>query len=146
MLERIGELFENMDAMMYRVKKQDYEKRMGIFRERHGELLQEMTFSVEEAEDREAEAKRLAEAFADVTKEKFSKRGRISPRRQVDINFFMIYYVFPAILLTESECAVMLADAVRDEWRVRFRESGQLNYADYNEIYNAFSDKIMGLF
>lgn len=64
----------------------------------------------------------------------------------MDINLMMIYYVFPAILLTESECAVMLADAIRDEWRGRFRDSEQLDYTTYEELSNTFKEKFLGMF
>ena len=96
MLEQAGTMFDNMEAMMYRLKKKAYK------------------------EDRR--------------------------RSQMDINLFMIYFVFPAILLTQSEYAGLLADAVRDEWRGRFRESAQLNYTTYEEIYSTFQEKFLGLF
>lgn len=141
-----GELFDNMDAMMKRLKKPLYEERMAAFREKHRQILQEMVESVEKAVDRESEAAGIARMMADAVEEKFSKNGKISARKQVDINFFMIYYVFPAILLVQGECAIMLADAIRDEWRRRFKESRQINYADYDTIFKSFREKIFGLF
>ena len=105
-----------------------------------------MTEAVEEAGDQTAEAEKLAGLFADVAESLFSKRGKISSRKQVDINCFMIYYIFPAILLTQSACAVILADAIRDEWRKRFKNSRQLAYTDYDTIYKSFNDKIFGMF
>ena len=148
MLEQAGTMFDNMEAMMYRLKKKAYKERMGEFREKNQEILAEMTELVERAEESERDemAAQTAKAFADAVEARFAKRGKISGRSQMDINLFMIYFVFPAILLTQSEYAGLLADAVRDEWRGRFRDSAQINYTTYEEIYSTFQEKFLVLF
>ena len=148
MLEQAGTMFDNMEAMMYRLKKKAYKERMGEVREKNQEILAEMTELVERAEESERDemAAQTAKAFADAVEARFAKRGKISGRSQMDINLFMIYFVFPAILLTQSEYAGLLADAVRDEWRGRFRDSAQINYTTYEEIYSTFQEKFLGLF
>lgn len=141
-------MFDNMEAMTYRLKKKSYKERMGQFREKNQEILAEMTDFVERAEEqkRGEAAAQTAKAFADAVEARFARRGKISGRSQMDINLFMIYFVFPAILLTQSEYAGLLADAVRDEWRGRFKNSAQLGYTTYEEIYNTFQEKFLGLF
>lgn len=139
-------MFDNMEAMMYRLKKKAYKERMGQFREKNEEILSEMTEFVEQAEDKDEAAAQVAKALADAVEKRFAKRGKISGRSQMDINLFMIYFVFPAILLTQSEYAGKLADAVRDEWRGRFRNSEQLGYTTYEEISGTFQEKFLGLF
>lgn len=139
-------MFDNMEAMMYRMKKKVYRERMEQFREKNGAVLTEMTDFAEQAKDRDEAAAQVAKALADAVEARFAKRGKISGRSQMDINLFMIYFVFPAILLTQSECAVPLADAIRDEWRGRFRDSGQLGYTTYEEICGSFQEKFLGLF
>lgn len=148
MLEQAGTMFDNMKAMTYRLKKKIYKERMGQFREKNQEILAEMTDFVEQAEERERDkaAAQTAKALADAVEAHFARRGKISGRSQMDINLFMIYFVFPAILLTQSEYAGLLADAVRDEWRGRFKNSVQLDYTTYEEIYNTFQEKFLGLF
>lgn len=146
MLEQAGAMFDNMEAMMYRLKKKEYRERMEQFREKNGAVLAEMTDFVEQAKNRDEAAVQVAKALADAVEARFAKRGKISGRSQMDINLFMIYFVFPAILLTQSECAVPVADAIRDEWRDRFRDSAQLGYTTYEEIYNTFQEKFLGLF
>lgn len=146
MLEQAGTMFDNMEAMMYRLKKKAYRERMEQFREKNGAVLAEMTDFVEQAKDRDEAAAQVAKALANTVEERFAKRGKISGRSQMDINLFMIYFVFPAILLTQSECAVPLADAIRDEWRGRFRDSAQLGYTTYEEISSTFQEKFLGLF
>ena len=148
MLEQAGTMFDNMEAMMYRIKKKVYAERMEQFQEKNRALLAQMLGFVEQAEEqrRGEAAAQVAKAFADAVEARFAKRGTISGRSQMDINLFMIYYVFPAILLSGSECAVPLADAIRDEWRGRFRDSAQIGYTTYEEISSTFQEKFLGLF
>lgn len=170
MLEQAGTMFDDMVGMLNRIKKKVYGERMALFREKNAKLLNEMVEFVEQAEKRDGiedqqqaekrdevedqqqvksrdeAAAQAAQAFADAVEARFAKRGKIGGRTQMDINLFMIYYVFPAILLTESACAVPLADAIRDEWRGRFRDSAQIDYTSYEELSKTFQDKILGIF
>ncbi len=141
-------MFDSMEAMMDRIKKKVYAERMERFREKNLEILAQMTDFVEQAEEQERDkaAAQMAKALADAVEARFAKRGKISGRTQMDINLFMIYFVFPAILLTQSEYAGLLADAIRDEWRRRFKNSEQLSYTTYEEIHGTFQEKIFGMF
>ncbi len=139
-------MFDNMEAMMYRIKKKVYRERMEAFREKNADTLREMTGLVETAEDKKTAAAQVATVFAEAVENRFAKRGKISGRSQMDINLFMIYYVFPSILLTKSECAGLLADAIRDEWRGRFRDSAQLDYTTFEELSGTFQEKFLGIF
>lgn len=169
MLEQAGAMFDDMAGMLSRIKKKIYGERMAYFRQKNEPILTEMVCFVEQAgvqkeaevqkevevhkeeaqeqaqKQREAAAQ-VAKALADAVEARFAKRGKINGRTRMDINLMMIYYVFPAILLTESECAVPLADAIRDEWRGRFRDSEQLRYTTYEELSNTFQEKILGMF
>ena len=64
---------------------------------------------------------------------------------QTDLNFFMIYYVFPTILGTEHEYAKLIADSICSAWGKRFKES-QIQYTDYDTLYGSFREKIFGIF
>lgn len=139
-------MFDDMEAMMDRIKKKIYRERMEIFQKKNADTLKEMTGYVENAEDKEKAAAEVAAALADTVAARFGKRGKISGRSQMDINLYMIYYVFPSILLTKSECAETLADAIRDEWRGRFRDSAQMNYTTFEELCGNFQEKILGIF
>lgn len=169
-------MFDDMEDMLNFIRKKVYGDRMDAFRRKNAQLLAEMVGFVEQAEtqnevavQKEAEvqnktevqeeaevqtepegrkkaAAQVAKAFADAVEARFAKRGKISSRRQMDINLFMIYYVFPAVLLTESACAVSVADALRDEWRGRFRDSAQLDYTTFEELNGSFRTKILGMF
>lgn len=148
MLEQVETMFDGMRDMMKKLKKKSYETNMEAFRERNGHFFQEMTQYVEqkaEREEKEAAAKELAAVFTGAVKRRFSVKGRIKSYTQADMNLFMIYYVFPALLLTEGADRNLIADSIRDEWGAQFRDS-KIQYADYDRIYGAFREKIFGIF
>ena len=78
-------------------------------------------------------------------KEAFEKRGKIDGTTQIDLNFFMIYYVFPAILMTEHKNARLLADVLCEKWGMTFKNS-KIGYTDYDTLYKSFREKIFGIF
>lgn len=147
MLDHVEEIFENMKPMMKKLKKKTYKANMEQFLTTYGHYFQEMVTLAEEAEDKEAMTEKIARTFADSVEKKFisPKKGRIENVVQLDLNFFMIYYVFPAILLTEHEDSEMVADHIRDEWGRRFKDSN-IQYTDYDSMYSAFREKIFGIF
>ena len=147
MLDHVEIIFENMKPMMKKLKKASYEANMKKFLEEHGHYFKEMTDLTENADDKEKTADELARVFADRVEKAYSspKKGRIDGVVQLDLNFFMIYYIFPAILLTEHKDAVLIADHLRDEWGGRFKDS-RIQYTDYDTLYKAFREKIFGIF
>ena len=147
MLDHVEIIFENMKPMMKELKKASYEANMKKFLEEHGHYFKEMTDLTENADDKEKTADELARVFADRVEKAYSspKKGRIDGVVQLDLNFFMIYYIFPAILLTEHKDAVLIADHLRDEWGGRFKDS-RIQYTDYDTLYKAFREKIFGIF
>ncbi|MDE7332537.1 MAG: hypothetical protein K2O16_09915 [Lachnospiraceae bacterium] len=145
MLEGVEKIFEEMQPMMKKLKKASYEKNMLAFREKHSHYFWEMTDYMNQAEDKEKTAKEIAVSFVDKVEKNYARKGKIGGRIQADLNFFMIYYTFPAILLTGSEYAKMIADALCGEWGARFKDS-KIGYTDYDTLYKGFRDKILGIF
>ena len=147
MLEHAETMFDGMPDMMKRLKKASYAANMKQFREKNGHYFDEMTQYVEAAEDKAAAAGQVALAFTGQVDAYFRAlgKGKIKSRAQADLNFFMIFYVFPALLLTDHPQAVRIADAVRDAWRSTFKNSN-IDYRDYDTMYNAFNEKILGIF
>ena len=146
MLEHVEIVFDNMKPMMKKLKKKSYEVNMKDFEERCGHCFREMTELTEAAGDREEAADEIAAVFTEAVEKKFisPKKGRIDAVTQLDLNFFMIYYVFPALLKTEHEDARLIADHIRDEWSRRFKDS-DIQYTDYDSIYSGFREKIFGI-
>lgn len=145
MLEHVESMFDDMSDMMKKLKKVSYENNMKGFRERNAHFFLEMTAYTEQAEDHDAAAGVVADAFVTTVKEAFSVNGRMKSRMQADLNFFMIYYVFPALLLTENEYADLLAKSICNLWGQTFKDS-KIGYADYDKIHGAFREKIFGIF
>ena len=145
MLDSIETIFDNMAGMMKKLKKASYHKNMEVFQERNGHFFQEMIQYTEQSTDKESAAEKIAEHFTDAVWDRFSKNGKIRSVTQVDLNLFVIYYVFPSILMTGSDDATLIADHIRDVWSVKFKNSN-IQYADYDKIYDSFSEKIFGWF
>ncbi len=144
MLDHIETIFDNMSDMIKNLKKASYKKNMENFREKNECFFQKMAQYVAEEENKEEAAKEAAEILASAVEKRFSAKGRIKPYKQADVNLFMIYYVFPTILLMESEYSDLIAGSIRDLWKSRFRDSN-IEYTTYDELYNSFQEKILGI-
>ncbi len=145
MLDQVETMFDGMLDMMKKLKKASYKKNMEGFRSRNGHFFQEMRQYTEGKDQKEDAAKEIAVIFTEAVKNRFSVKGKIKSRMQADLNFFMIYYVFPAILLEGGENAELIAKSIRDRWAAQFKDS-EIQYADYDRLYGAFREKIFGIF
>lgn len=147
MLENIASIFDKKKELMQQLKKKNYEINMKKFRNENNHFFFEMTDYVSAAENKDEAAKEIAKIFVDATEKAFAKgfRNKIPGYVQSDLNFFMIYYVFPAILMTLHDDSKLIADSLCDEWKTRFK-GGLVGYTDYETLANSFKDKIFGIF
>ncbi len=145
MLDHVEAIFDDMTIMMKKLKKPTYKKNMDEFCKNHGHFFCEMVEYVEKEDNHEEASKKIAEIFTDRVYKCFSKKGKIKGCTQADLNFFMIYYVFPAILMKKSEYVDLVAEGICKEWGTKFKDSS-IRYADYDKIYNSFRGKIFGIF
>ncbi|MCR4657846.1 MAG: hypothetical protein K5770_16730 [Lachnospiraceae bacterium] len=145
MLDNIESVFDGMSTMMKWLKKKKYEENMKRFREVNGHYFDEMMELMEKSDDKDAMASEIAGVFMEGVRRKFKKRGKISGASEVNLTFFMIYYVFPAILLTGSEYCETVADALQAELRNELKND-KIRYADYQTIHDGFNEKILGIF
>ena len=145
MLEQAVTMFDDLTKKVKRLKKKAYEENMKAFRQEHGHYIEEMTRFVESKEDKKAAAREVSLCLINQIKEHFSVRGRISSVTQMDLNMFMIYYVFPSILLTYHDDAKLLADTLCETWNEQFKKEN-IGYTDYDTLYKSFREKILGLF
>lgn len=145
MLEQVASMFDGMQAMMKKLKKVPYEERMTEFRQRNGHFFEEMTAYLDSRDKKEEAAREVASVFVGAVKERFTSKGKIRGPVQADLNFFMIYYVFPAILLTEHSQAKLLADTLCEVWGKTFKKA-KIGYTDYDTLYHSFNEKIWGIF
>lgn len=144
MLQQVEAVFENMAPMLKGLKKKTYEANMKAFREKNNEFFFGMMDQLKIG-NKEAIAKHLSNSFVAAVKQIFEKRGKIKGNLQMDLNFFMIYYVFPAILMTQSDDAKLMADTLCETWGNSFKDS-KIGYTEYDKLYESFKEKIFGIF
>lgn len=147
MLDQVETMFNDMRPMMKKLKKASYRENMSTFVAENGHYLDEMTNYTDQAEDKEAAAEEIAVCLTDKVYQAFvsPKKKKIEGPVQADLNLFMVYYVFPALLKTEHEDAKLIADKICEQWAVRFKNSN-ISYTDYDSIYNSFRERVFGLF
>lgn len=146
MLQGIEKMFDDKKEMLKHLKKKSYEENTKSFLAKHGHFFEEMAEYTAQAEDKDAAAEEIGQCLADAVAAHFAnKRGKLDSRTQTDLNFFMIYYVFPSILKAGKEDGKTIADGVRNVWSRSFKD-GAINYTDYETLYNSFHEKIFGIF
>lgn len=144
MLEQINDMFIDYESRMKGLKKPTYEKNMEKFRAEYGPMINEMLICMASDPNQEQVAADIGKQLADKVFSLYEKRGKISNARKTDLSFYMIVYVFPAILLTQDNKAKLLCDKIRDTWNEKFNT--QIDYTDYDTIYSGFRDKLFGIF
>ena len=145
MLDHIEQIFTALEQMLRKLKKNSYEANMERFRNEQGHFIDEMIGCVKGAESRLEASRDVGVAFADGVFDAFSVNGKMKGRKQADLNFFMIYYVFPAILLTNEGCADSLCSGIRNAWNAKFKDTC-ISYTTYDKLYSSFRNKIFGIF
>lgn len=144
MLQQVQTIFEDMAPMLKGLKKKKYEENMKQFREKNNDFFFQMMDQLK-IEKKDIVAQHLANSFVNAVKQIYEKRGKIKGSTQMDINFFMIYYVFPSILMTQSEDAKLMADILCETWGKSFKDS-KIGYTDYDSLHESFKEKIFGIF
>lgn len=145
-MEHMELMYEDMERMLKKLKKPSFEKNSAEFVERHGHYFKEMTEYVAQAEDKEQAAAEIGRQLtADVRKAFSNKRGKINSGDQANLNLFTIFYVFPTLLRTEHPDARLIADAICSAWAKEFK-GNNIQYTDYDTLYQTFRNKIFGIF
>lgn len=145
MLENAHEMFDISMTKFNKARKKTYEERMNGFRADNQKYLTEMLDTVAQSDDKEAKAQEISKEFCEDVFNAFAKRGKIRGSRSQDLSMFMIYYVFPALQLTQDENAVMLCDKLLETWRVQF-DNPNMGYGKYEDLLSGFKEKIFGMF
>ncbi len=130
----VDKIFEDVAYLSKVHSKNEYENHTKRFKEeRYPELK-----ALVNASDFEAECKNFCEdVFAS-----FKKLGKVRGADMMNLNYFMIYYVFPTIL-SEEENGKELCDTLKDVWNNKFKSS--ISYTDYETLYEGFQTKIFGI-
>ena len=131
----ISKIFESYEPFSRITTKKEYENRMNTFQAERYAYLKELT----EATDTAA----ASNAFCDGVHEAFKKFGKVRTGTLMDLNCFLIYYIFPAILKNEGERATEICDTLKDTWNKRFKCT--INYTDYASLRKGFQSRILGI-
>ncbi|MBR5637123.1 MAG: hypothetical protein IKW81_09370 [Pseudobutyrivibrio sp.] len=130
----VNKIFEDVSYLSKVHSKKEYEANSLRFKdERYGELENLIS-----AEDVSAEAR----SFCEDVFISFKKFGKVRGADLMNLNYFMIYYVFPTILCEEQE-GKAICDAIKDTWNSYFKCN--ISYTDYNTLYEGFQTKIFGI-
>lgn len=142
----IGCMFENKKKMLKHLKKKSYEANFTQFQSAYGTQLAEIMAYVEHAADKESAVAEVGDWFVNAVLDNYaSGKKKLPSYEQADVNLFMIYYVFPALLETGHADARQTADGICAVWAKRFR-GNKIGYTDYQTLYESFHDKILGIF
>lgn len=134
MAYNVKKIFEDCAYLSKVHSKMEYESHTNMFKADRYEELKPLV----NADDVKAEAKIFCE---DVFME-FKKFGRMRGTDQTNLNYFMIYYVFPTIL-SEEERGTAICDDLRNTWNVYFK--CHINYTNYDSLMDGFQAKIFGI-
>lgn len=139
-------MFENKSKMLKRLKKQTYETYFAQFQAEYAKQLEEITAYAADASDKQAAITEIGTWFTDGVLRKFaSGKKKIPSYVQADLNLFMIYYVFPALLKTGHPDAEQITEGICAVWAECF-PGNKIGYTDYDTLYQSFHDKILGIF
>lgn len=141
----IYELFRERDIYLKKLKQANYEENYEIFRNRYGGLITDAINAMPE-EDEEALKAAMSETAGDMAASilsEYGKRNKVSPNTLMDLNFMMIYYIFP-FLLKSGEKGESFAAVLKDKWNETL--GCNISYAPYEEIMAGFRKKLFGFF
>jgi len=145
MLDNSESLFEDVSNMLRKLKKASYEENMKKYRQDNESNLKEMLDYVASKEDKATASKEVGEAVVRLVENKFAKNnGKLPSRLGADLDFYSIYYLFPAILLSDDENAELLVENIKDCWNKSFRKN--IGYTTYEKLRDSFRNKIFGIF
>lgn len=133
-------IFDDYEYLLRRFKKSEYIADMEVFRKKYDGQIEEILGF--ESDD-------LYEEFSKEVYARYSFMGKVGKMKKKELGLFMIYFVFPGMLLKgeetkdktvcESSCEKLL-----DAWNKTF--DADISYMDYASILEGFNDKMFGIF
>ncbi len=143
-MEILTGLFDKKDIYLRKLNKASYEANMKSFEEEYGPAMDALMAVGAEGQDAAGAYESVAVDFSRKVYEKFEKKGKIGSILLMDLNFMMIYYVFPYLLKNKDRGGEELASVLKGRWNETF--GSNISYTTYEEIYNGFKKKLFGFF
>lgn len=144
MIENTEALFYGSEGIIQVKSKKEYEGAMEFFKNHGAVEMDKILGAIDEATDKDAACAEFAQELVEKVKETFSKRGKIKMGRQMEINLYMVYYIFPYILMAEKDYSQGLCDKLQEVWAKSFKNS-DIKYATYDSILGGFQTRILGI-
>lgn len=130
----VSKIFEDVSRLSKVHSKKDYEAAMDAFKAGRFSLLNDLV----EASDYSSASR----SFCQDVSEEFKKFGKVRGGDLMNLNYFMIYYIFPSILM-EKENGQEICDTLRDTWNDFFKAS--ISYTDYETLMGGFQTRFFGI-
>lgn len=136
MEKHIKEIFADYEYMLKKFRKNDYITNMGLFEKKWKDILCETI----DRGDYEHISKECVDQVVNI----YSRFGRLSKTKKMDLGLYMIYFIFPSILRTGKENAGELCDTLLATWNDKM--DTDIEYITYDEIVDGFNTKMFGIF
>ena len=132
-------LFDDYEILLTGFNRAKYIKNMQVFKEKYKDALTELY----------RQSKEEYRSFCEAVYKRYSFMGKVGKMKKKDLNLFMIYYIFPAMLLkgednAEKEMAHTGGDSLLETWNSVF--DTDISYLEYPVILEGFNDKLFGVF
>lgn len=142
------ELFDDYEILLQKFKKSEYIKNMDVYRNKYEEQLKTLIDAASDVNDPDASKDKYIEFSKQICK-KYSFLNRLGKLKKQDLSLFMIYFIFPAMLLTgkDNDCderSKEACDRLLKAWNDTLGVN--IDYVDYNNILAGFNDKMFGIF
>lgn len=134
--KHVKEIFADYDYLLKNFKKKQYIKNMQLFRDKWDSILSDTVM--------QNDHQTVCEEFVKQVISIYSRFGKLGKLKKIDLGLFMVYFIFPSILLTQKEGAVDMADCLLNTWNSMMETN--IEYMQYEEIVNNFNDKMFGIF
>lgn len=136
MEKHIKEIFADYEYMLKKFRKNDYIANMELFEKKWKDILCETI----DKGDYEQTSNESVDQVISI----YSRFGRLSKTKKMDLGLYMIYFIFPSILRTGKENASKLCDTLLATWNDKM--DTDIEYITYDEIVDGFNTKMFGIF
>ena len=101
MLNQVETMFDDMEKMIKKLKKKQYEENMENFMAAYEAYFLEMETYMSE-NDPQTAAKEISQVFVDAVKKRYEVKGKIKGYVQADLNLFMILCVKHGVIASKT--------------------------------------------
>ena len=136
MEKHIKEIFADYEYMLKKFRKNDYIKNMELFEKKWGEILSNTV----DAGNYDEISKETISQIQKI----YSRFGKLSKTKKMDLGLYMIYFVFPGILRTNRDGAEEFCDTLLATWNELM--DTDIEYLNYDDILEGFNTKMFGMF